>query len=90
VHLKHVIIRFTAEAVLIVTLSLAAVPVAGQQAEPSSAEQADWEVKTTRTTHFLRGAYQIGWILPTNSFVKGENLAGVPIDRYHSLRLEFG
>lgn len=41
-------------------------------------------------SHFLRGAYQAGKVLATNSFVEGENLSGEPIDTYHGARLEFG
>jgi len=42
------------------------------------------------TSHYLRGAYQFGAVLQTNAFVKGENNAGVPIDRFHSIRLDVG
>lgn len=40
--------------------------------------------------HFLRAGYQPGYVLPTNSFVKGENLRGEPIEWYHAVRVEFG
>lgn len=40
--------------------------------------------------HFLRAGYQPGYVLPTNSFVKGDNLRGEPIEWYHAVRLEFG
>ena len=45
---------------------------------------------TGRTSHYLRAAYQPGWVVQTNAFVKGENNRGEPIDRFHSTRLEFG
>jgi hypothetical protein len=51
------------------------------------------EAETERSnikTHYLRGAYQIGTVLPTNSFVKGEYPGGERIDSFQSLRLEFG
>ncbi len=48
------------------------------------------EDSTGRRSHFLRGAYQAGSVLATNSFVEGENLSGEPIDTYHAVRLEFG
>jgi hypothetical protein len=41
-------------------------------------------------SHYLRGAYQYGWVLATNDFLKGDNLSGEPIDRFQSVRLEFG
>ncbi len=41
-------------------------------------------------SHYLRGAYQIGSVLGTNDFLKGDNKAGQPIDSFHSLRLDFG
>jgi len=41
-------------------------------------------------THFLRGAYQYGAVLQTNDFFTGNNQSGQPIDKYHTLRLEFG
>ena len=40
--------------------------------------------------HYLRASYQPGYVLPTNSFVEGENLRGEPIEWYHAVRLEFG
>ena len=36
---------------------------------PVGAEETD-----TQTSHFLRGAYQYGWVLQTNEFVAGDNL----------------
>jgi hypothetical protein len=41
-------------------------------------------------SHYLRGAYQVGSVLGTNDFLKGDNQAGQPIDSFHSLRLDFG
>jgi len=41
-------------------------------------------------SHYLRGAYQYGWVLGTNDFLKGDNLSGEPIDRFQSVRIEFG
>ena len=41
-------------------------------------------------SHFLRGGYQWGKVLQTNDFLSGQNNAGVPIDQFHSVRLEFG
>jgi len=41
-------------------------------------------------SHFLRGAYQAGKILQTNDFLKGDNQSGEPIDKFQSVRLEFG
>ena len=41
-------------------------------------------------SHYLRGAYQAGWVLGTNDFLKGDNQSGEPIDRFQSVRLEFG
>jgi hypothetical protein len=41
-------------------------------------------------SHYLRGAYQYGGVLGTNDFLKGDNLSGEPIDRFQSVRLEFG
>ncbi len=41
-------------------------------------------------SYFLRGAYQAGSVLQTNDFLKGDNKAGEPIDRFQSARLEFG
>ncbi len=41
-------------------------------------------------SHYLRSAYQAGVVLGTNDFLTGDNQAGQPIDRFHSLRLDFG
>lgn len=42
------------------------------------------------SNRFLRAAYQIGWVLPTNDFVKGDNARGEPVRGYNTGRLEFG
>jgi len=41
-------------------------------------------------SHFVRGAYQYGSVLPTNSFVEGDYDGGEPIDTFWSARLEYG
>jgi len=41
-------------------------------------------------SHYLRGAYQAGAVLGTNDFLNGQNNAGQPIDRFHSVRLDLG
>ena len=41
-------------------------------------------------SHYLRGAYQFGSVVQTNDFLKGDNRSGEPIDRFQSVRLEFG
>jgi len=41
-------------------------------------------------SHYLRGAYQAGAVLGTNDFLKGDNQAGTPIDRFNSIRLDYG
>ena len=41
-------------------------------------------------SNYLRGAYQVGKVLQTNEFLKGDNQSGEPIDSFHSARLEFG
>ena len=41
-------------------------------------------------SHYLRGAYQLGSVLATNDFLKGDNLSGEPVDSFQSLRVEFG
>jgi hypothetical protein len=40
--------------------------------------------------NYLRLGYQFGYILKSNDFVRGQNLAGEPIDWYHAGRLELG
>jgi hypothetical protein len=67
-------------------LSLLIVAV-GAGLSPTSAGAEETE---SQTTHYLRGAYQYGWVLQTNEFVEGDNLQGEPIDNFHSARLEFG
>ncbi len=44
----------------------------------------------TGKTHFLRGSYQGGHVLPSNDFVKGSNKRGEPIEAFQSARIEFG
>ena len=39
---------------------------------------------------FLRLNYQVGKVLPTNDFVKGQNNTGKPINTFHSGALELG
>jgi len=39
---------------------------------------------------FIRGAYQGGWVIKTNDFLKGDNLSGEPIDSFRSARVELG
>ncbi len=41
-------------------------------------------------SHFLRGAFQVGSVLQTNDFLKGDNQSGEPIESFRSVRLEFG
>ena len=41
-------------------------------------------------THYLRGGYQYGKVLQTHDFFTGNNKSGLPIDKYHAVRLEFG
>jgi hypothetical protein len=48
------------------------------------------EDSAARHSHYLRVGPQAGWVLETNEFLAGDNLAGEPIDRFQSLRLEFG
>ncbi len=61
---------------LVATLAAPAQEVAGQEFPGAS--------------HYLRGAYQFGTVLKTNDFLKGDNQSGQPIDRFQSVRLEFG
>lgn len=46
--------------------------------------------RTRKRHNFLRYTYQAGTVLPTNSFLEGDNASGDEIDYYHSGRLEFG
>jgi hypothetical protein len=41
-------------------------------------------------SHYLRGAYQIGSVLQTNDFLRGDNQSGEAIENFQSIRLEFG
>lgn len=41
-------------------------------------------------SHYLRTAYQYGAVVQTNDFLEGDNATGEPIDRFQSLRLDFG
>ncbi len=65
---------------LCLVLLPAAIPVMAQEQTESF----------SGSSHFLRGAYQAGSVLQTNDFLKGDNQAGEPIDRFQSARLEFG
>lgn len=47
------------------------------------------EVKKDRFP-FLRLNYQAGGVLPTNSFLKGDNASGQPINSYHAAAIELG
>jgi hypothetical protein len=62
---------------------LTAVLLACMAAPTASAEEVP-------TTHYLRGAYQAGWVLQTNAFLRGDNLSGEAIENFQSVRLEFG
>jgi hypothetical protein len=55
-----------------------------------SARAEDPAATSSGASRFLRGAYQAGAVLGTNDFLKGDNKAGRPIDRFHSVRLEHG
>ncbi|RKD92822.1 acyloxyacyl hydrolase [Mangrovibacterium diazotrophicum] len=39
---------------------------------------------------YFSARYEIGRVLQTNDFVRGENLAGKPIDTFHALTLSYG
>lgn len=39
---------------------------------------------------FIRVNYQVGYVLPTNSFLQGDNASGKPIDSYHAAAIELG
>lgn len=41
-------------------------------------------------SNYLRTAIQAGKIIPTNSFLEGDNATGQPIDSFQSLRLDLG
>ena len=45
---------------------------------------------STRNTKSIRFFYQAGKVLPTNSFVEGQNEKGSPIDFYESFSLQYG
>jgi len=47
-------------------------------------------VKKNRYAKSLRLFYQAGSVLPTNSFVEGDNAAGEPIDYYQAVSLQYG
>ena len=53
------------------------------------AEEAS-DSEESKTTLFLRGAYQAGSVLGTNDFLNGENASGEPIDQFQASRLEIG
>ncbi len=56
---------------------------------PALAQEKD-EEPYPGPSHYLRGAFQAGTVLPTNDFLKGDNQSGEPIESFRSLRLEFG
>jgi hypothetical protein len=74
---------------VLLVLSLASSYV-GSIAAASDAERSADVDSVSRTRHYLRGAYQLGRVLPSNDFVKGKNKRGEPIDSFHSARIEFG
>jgi len=73
-------LRLLAATALVLTL-LAALPTIAQDKNADT---------YPGSSNYLRGAYQFGTVLGTNDFLKGDNRSGEPIDRFQSLRLEFG
>jgi len=39
---------------------------------------------------FFSSRYHAGWVLPTNDFLKGENMKGAPINSFHALSFSYG
>lgn len=73
--------RLIALATLLLML-VAAIPGAAQEEEETPG--------STGSTNFLRGAYQAGWVIQTNAFLRGDNQSGEPIESFQSVRLELG
>jgi hypothetical protein len=70
---------------------IAGLGVTGSVPAHGASDGGSWpDTTATGKTHFLDASYQYGSVLQTNGFVKGENNQGEPIEKYQSLRLEFG
>jgi len=73
--------------VLFVAILATAFPL-GAFAEDRTEDKADESFPGP--SHYLRGGYQYGAVLQTNDFLKSNNDTGQPIDRFQSVRIEFG